>query len=191
MSAEEVFWNWFQEHEDELFNFERDQEKIFDRLITEMHKVHRSLAFEFSPKENDRREFVISADGIKEAFPKVQSLHASAPHLPRWKFIRFRPRRKPFDIRYRGVSVKAQSVLVQVEPVGQKMDITVFVPNYTKTAYEKYAPIAFLLLDQALGEYEVETRVGAIEIEPIYKAIPPNYSLEELPKLFDDLAVPQ
>lgn len=87
--------------------------------------------------------------------------------------------------------MKAQSVLVQVEPVGQKMDITVFVPNYTKTAYEKYAPIVFLLLDQALGEYEVETRVGAIEIEPIYKAIPPNYSLEELPKLFDDLAVPQ
>src|SRR5882724_4779444 len=75
-SAEADFWQWFQRNEADLFDFERDQEAIFDRLAAEMHKVHPSLTFEFGSKENGRREFVISADGIKDAFPKVESLYA-------------------------------------------------------------------------------------------------------------------
>ncbi len=99
-SAEADFWKWFQTNEAMLFDFDRDQEAVFDRLAGEMHKVHQSLTFEFGPKENGRREFVISVDGIKDAFPSVEALYAAAPTLERWQFIKFRPRREPFDIEY-------------------------------------------------------------------------------------------
>jgi hypothetical protein len=186
-TPEEVFWKWFQNNENALFDFEKDRERTFDRLGAEMHKLNRSLTFEFGPKEDGRREFVISADGIREAFPEVEALYALAPSLPRWKFIKFRPRRKPNDISYGGVAVKAASVSVSVEPNGHLADITVFIPGYTQAAHKTYAAIAFLCLDEALGEYDVETRVGQVNVDSVTKAPAQSYSLDAFPKAVDAL----
>lgn len=187
VTPEHQFWQWFQKNEMLLFNFEEDQERIFRQLIREMRKVNSNLTFEFGPKEEGRREFIISADGIKAAFPKVESLYEAAPPLPRWKFIKFRPRRAPSDINYAGTLVKAQSVLVEVEPGEGKVHLTVFIPGYTQSAYQAYATIAYLLLDQALGEYDVETYVGGIEIESASDTSPDACSLEALTERFDRL----
>jgi hypothetical protein len=186
-TPEEAFWKWFQKNDNSLFNFEKDRERTFDRLATEMHKLNPYLAFEFGPQQDGRREFVISADGIREAFPEVEALYKAAPSLPRWKFIKFRPRRKPNDISYGGVSVKALSVSVLVEQNGQMADITVFIPGYTQAAHKTYAAIAFLFLDHALGEYDVETRVGQVNVDSVSKAPAQSYSLEALPKAVDSL----
>ena len=187
-TPEKAFWKWFQNNENSLFDFEKDQERTFDQLGTEMHKLNPNLTFEFGPKEDGRREFVISADGIRGAFHEVEALYAAAPSLPRWKFIKFRPRRKPNDILYGGVSVKASSVSVMVKPNGEMVDITVFIPGYTQAAHKTYAAIAFLFLDEALGEYDVETRVGQVNIDSASKAPAQSYSLEALPKAVDALA---
>jgi hypothetical protein len=49
--------------------------------------------------------------------------------------------------------------------------------------------MTYLLLDQALGEYDVETRVGGIIVEAPSQSSPETISLEQLPKAFDDLFV--
>ena len=67
-------------------------------------------------------------------------------------------------------------------------DITVFIPGYTQAA-KTYAAIAFLFLDEALGEYDVETRVGQVNVDSISKAPTQSYSLEALPKAVDALFV--
>jgi hypothetical protein len=67
MNAQHRFWKWFIAHEAELFDFEADQERIFDTLARQLAQVHPNLTFEFGPK-TDHREFVISAGGIREAF---------------------------------------------------------------------------------------------------------------------------
>jgi hypothetical protein len=182
-SPETDFWKWFERNESALFDFERDQEKT---LASAMQKVHPQLAFEFGPKQGSRREFVISADGRRDAFPAVESLFRSAPKLPKWQFIKFRPRREPMDIGYGGVTVRADAVTVAIERDGSKAGITVFVPGYTKAAHETYMGVAFLFLDQALGEFDVETRVGFIEVlAPMPKS--DARPLRELPQAFDAL----
>jgi hypothetical protein len=55
--------------------------------------VRPELTFEFGPIA-EKREFVISAAGIKDAFPVV-ALARAAPPLARRHIIRFRPRRDP------------------------------------------------------------------------------------------------
>jgi hypothetical protein len=94
MTVREKFWNWFVKHEPELFNFdpvrEAERERLFDELACELRKVDPDLAFEFGP-QHTRREFVVSAAGIKRAFPAVVSLVAAAPTLERWWLIAFRP----------------------------------------------------------------------------------------------------
>ena len=97
-NREKAFWDWFQANDERLYNFERDQEPTFDLLQTELQKVDKNLTFEFGPVENGRREFIISAGGIREAFPKVESLYATAPVLSRWEVVKYRPRHEPMDI---------------------------------------------------------------------------------------------
>jgi hypothetical protein len=183
------FWKWFQCNEDTLFNFEKNRQQTFGKLSAEMHKLNPSLTFEFGPIEDGKREFVISGDGIKEAFPQVEALYAAAPSLPRWRFVRFRPRRKPMDVKYGGVSVRAESVTVQLIRSGQVADATVFMPNYSEADRKAFVGIAFLLLDSALGEYDVEMRVGQINVEGAPKAPAQTSSLQDLPKAFDALFV--
>lgn len=184
-TPEEDFWKWFRSNEDTLFNFEKNRERTFDKLAAQMHKLNPSLTFEFGPIEDGKREFVISADGIKEAFPEVEAVYGSAPSLPRWKFTKFRPRRKPMDVNYGGVSVPA--VTTQLSRNGQLVDVTVFIATYSESKRKEYTAIAFLLLDGALGEYDVEMRVGQIQIEAAPKPTARTCSLETLAKSFDAL----
>ena len=97
-TPEQAFWSWFEKNEKRLFTFETDRDRVFNELAGKLKQVHESVTFEFGPVEDGKREFVISADGIKDAFPAVEKLYALAPKLPRWKFIKFRPRRAAMDI---------------------------------------------------------------------------------------------
>jgi hypothetical protein len=73
-SKYQKFWKCFNANEDEVFNFEADQERVFDKLAAQLQRVHSSLTFEFSSVTDGMREFVISAGGLKEAFPEVVAL---------------------------------------------------------------------------------------------------------------------
>ncbi len=151
-SPEQRFWAWFQKNEDRLFTFERDQEKTSDALATEMRKVDKSLTFEFGPVSNGKREFVISADGIRKAFPKVTSLHTAAPVFDRWVVIPFRPRRAPMDIDYGGIRVKAATfrVLIGKADRSSVIPLMMLFPSFDSEYEKVYRGIAFLLLDGAL-----------------------------------------
>jgi hypothetical protein len=72
-----------------------------------------------------------------------------------------------------------------VKPDGAGVDITVFFPGYSETAERAYKAITFLLLDQALGEYDVEMHVAEIRVEPISQAPAQACSLGALPTVFD------
>ena len=185
-TPEQDFWKWFEKNETSLFDFEKDQKAVFDRLATAMHRVHPSLTFEFGPKDSDHREFVISADGIKDAFPKVISLHATAPKLPRWTFIRFRPRREPMDISYSGVSARAQDIQFSIVDDGNRAGITLFIPGHNTQNHKAMAGVGFLVLDQILGEFDVEMKVGFIEVVSPNSAPITKKPLQELAKAFDD-----
>ena len=184
-TPEQAFWKWFQDNDETLFDFEDNQERTFDRLARELHKVNPDLTFEFGPKKGGRRDFVISADGIRKAFHGVEALYAAAPSLPRWNIIKFRPRRPPNDISIGSLTVKASSVRVQMERSLGKVDLTLFIPGYSADARKSYLPIVYLLLDEALGEYDVETYVGEIDLGPNSEEPQNTYSLSELPKAFD------
>ncbi|WP_444844263.1 hypothetical protein [Duganella caerulea] len=186
-SPESDFWSWFQQNEGEIFDFENNQEIVFGKLAAQMQKINPSLTFEFGPKKDGIREFVISADGIKDAFPSVEKLYAAAPQLKKWRVIKFRPRREPFDIKYQGISVQAASVTVSVARDGAKVAITVLIPGYMESKRDSYTGIAYLILDQALGEYDVETRVGGIDVAAPSARYGQVHTLMDLPEAFDEL----
>lgn len=186
-SPEVRFWSWFEKNQYMLFHFERDQERVFERLAAAMKKVNPNLTFEFSMIRNGKREFVISADGIKEAFPAVELLYASAPELPRWTFIKFRPRRKPVTMEMRGLKIEPSDIEISIVVDREKAGLTVFMKGLDESRREPFEHIAYIILDHAIGEYDMETKVGFIRIRSFeQESQSARYSLEEFPLKFDE-----
>jgi len=182
------FWRWFEQNQDMVFHFERDQEAIFDRLQERLVALHPALAFEFSPIIDGRREFIISAGGYREGFPAVEALVATAPALPRWIVIGFRPRRHPImPVTLGGKTVSPDSVEATLLSNGQMLGVRLFFRGYVEEEREVWLQIGYLLLDEALGEYDVEAKLGLVEFMP-FELHPDaaRVSLPELPGWFDD-----
>lgn len=192
-AKEDVFWKWFEKNQDTLFNFEKDRERTFDRLGAAMSKVHQDLTFEFGPIRNDgTREFIISAAGIKTAFPAVESLFAAAPVMPKWKILKYRQRRLPIhDLEFGATKVKSSEVHYAIfkDSAPDKVGVMLFMEGYTeKDGNSEWRQIGYLFLDEALGEFDVETHVGAIAFfdckSQYFEHARP---LAELPSHFDEL----
>ena len=187
-SPEQEFWAWFARNEADLFEFEKDRQAAFDRVGAALRKVHPRLTFEFGPLEGGRRCFVISADGIREAFPSVQALHAAAPELPRWRFVKFRPRRRTIlNVAHGGHALDPEGIRFDLEPDRGKAGITAYVPDLRRENTGSFIAPLFLILDQALGEFDVEANVGFIHLLPAEAAPAGAVGIGELPEAFDQL----
>jgi hypothetical protein len=187
MTAQQTFWQWFSDHEGELFEFERNQEQIFDQLAARLRKVDPDLTFEFGPKR-EKREFVISAGGIKRAFPEVSALVAAAPSLRRWRVTAFRPRRPPPNVvEFRGKRVDPKDVQFSLLDNGKIAGIYLLIPGFREEDAD-LKQIGYLLLDDALGEYDVESKLGLIKmLAPEAHTSGDRHPFSELPRLFDQL----
>jgi hypothetical protein len=193
--AEPQFWEWFARNEAMLFDFEKDRERVFEELTRALQHVNPSLTFEFSSVDEDgTREFVISADGIRDAFPAVESLHACAPSLPRWRWVKFRPRREAMDLMVAGRKFSPADmryVLFHDEEPG-RVGILVFLDGYTEEDQQVFAQAGFLTLDFLLGEYDVETKLGAIGFEsPESEHYAHSHPLSGLVAHFDSIFAPE
>jgi hypothetical protein len=186
------FWKWFQASKDEIFQFDADKERVFDKLAARLQRVHRNLTFEFSSVTNGKREFIVSAGGIKSAFAEVTALVREAPTLQRWQVIAFRQRKDVPEIRYAGKTVHRDSVFFDYRGAGDQIDLTVFVQGLTSTAsaddVTAFKTIGYLLLDTTIGEFDVETKIAGIEfvddsLFPERRRMP----LRDLPKVIDNL----
>lgn len=185
----DLFWAWFISNQDRIYNFEQEQEKIFDELSAALAGVSKHLTFEIGPPSAGVRDFVISAGGIREAFPAVERLAAAAPGLPRWRVIKFRPRRTPIMvITYGGLTVDPRDVEFCLLTKEKLIGIEIFFKGYIEAERNRWAPIGYLMLDEALGEYDVETKLSLIKFvsfdEPGMGTRSP---LPELPPKFDAL----
>jgi len=77
---EKEFWNWFVANSEDYYDFKKDQERLFNILLNKLSEVNPDLSFQFSIDLKDgKREFIISANGIRESFPSVFKLIEKAP----------------------------------------------------------------------------------------------------------------
>lgn len=180
------FWKWFVSHEEELFHFEKNLEKTFDRLHSKLCQVDPDLSFEIGPDTEEGRDFVVSASGMKSAFPSVTALVGAAPKLSRWRVIGFRPRRDFLpEIELRGRMIDAREVQFSLTDEGREIGMFLFIPGYDDEDFT-WKEIGYLLLDLSLGEFDVETKLGPLKFVPPDAPVRgPRFPLAELPQLFD------
>lgn len=121
----------------------------------------------------------------------MEALHAAAPKLKNWTFLKFRQRRFPIhDVEFAGRTVKSADVHYALfkDQDPKKVGIMIFLDGYTEEEKGKvWGQIGYLFLDEALGEFDVETHVGAIAFfNRDSKYFEHARPLSELPSHFDE-----
>ena len=181
---EVTFWSWFESNSERIASFESNREAIFDQIAHQLSTIHADLTFEIGPSIDGRRDFVVSAGGIKSAFPAVESLVASAPKLSEWNVIAFRPRHDPIlPVKYGGVQIDPKDVRYWLGRHDEELAVVVFLPKFSGHDEVTMKTIGYLFLDQSLGEYDVEMELGPIDVRAIEDVDPSQV------KPFDQLAI--
>jgi hypothetical protein len=187
-SKEQQFWAWFAKEEELLFNHERDQNRAFGLLNAALNHIAPGVVFEFGPQLNGVRDFIISAGGIKAVFPAVEALAAAAPAMRRWNIIKFRPRRNPMmPLSLGGKFVDPEDVQFSLLSNGRELGLYLYFDDYTEAERAVWDQIGYQLLDEALGEYDVETKVGLIKFfSSQVQQEGRRYPVTRLPDIFDE-----
>lgn len=186
-----AFWQWYSDNIDRFNHLEDEQERLMDELSDQLHLIDENLTFEISSSESNRRELIISADGIKESFPSVVELVGAAPEIPGWTITAFRPRIDvtQFRLGLDGREFAAKEFYFGLQSEDQQIDLILYIPELTEDNHDDFVNICYLLLDMAIGEYDVTTKIRYIDHQPL----PPNPETEglkpltELPREFDDM----
>lgn len=188
-SREARFWRWFRDRENGLFAFDCEQDATLGALAKALDAVHPDLTYEIGPVMDGVRELVLSAGGIRKAFPAVVALADAAPPLPRWRVTKFRPRRPVIsDLNYGTLSLRSSQVAVAAERDGDRVALGVFIDGFSETKEHHYEQMAYLMLDEAIGEYDMETKVGGVEFFALHEARDASLRpLEELGAVVDRL----
>lgn len=182
------FWIWFEKNSQDYYRLrEENLNSLFNKLSKQLFKLNEDLAFEFSADLIEgKREFIISADGILSAFPDVIDLVENAPQLEGFKIIAFRQKSAVDDIstiEYEDISLGPDDVYFTYRKNGDTLDIVLYLRGYDSD-FEEWENAAFILLDTIIGEYDVATKIGSIDMLP-YKESPNLKSILELPSLID------
>jgi hypothetical protein len=185
-AADAAFWKWFVAHKDEVAAVKRADEPIADELAAQLRKIDKDVTFELAVATKDR-ELIVSAGGIRSAFPAVKRLVAAAPTIEGWTIIAFRPRKvADFTVELGdGTSLAPAALTFRALGAAKgKVGIAIYVEGANPVSQQTKTAV-YLLLDAALGELDVETRLGEIDIKPA-PAPAGARPFRELPKVVDE-----
>jgi hypothetical protein len=181
------FWSWFAANADEIGTITSGDNPLVEKLSDEVKRVHQDLVFEVGKAKDGTHEIIISADGIKAVIPHVETLVSTAPQIRGWRALAFRPRMEGVQLEFNGMRLSQESIYFTAEPSGDKLDLILYLDGLTQTNARQLMHACFLMLDAAIGEYDVMTRIDGIDFAPLIEADGKQRPLTELPRVVDKL----
>lgn len=187
------FWEWFVENEDFIFdNIEENGTEIATMIQSELVKVHKDLQFEIPfVIVNEKRDMIISADGVQRVFEEVVELHDAAPEFRLWNIIPFRPRTYQEDqtIEMEGITLSYDDIYFQYDLTDLPIDINVYIRGYDGSD-NRYIHAYFILLDTLVGEYDAVTLIGdTVPNQLIEEEIKDLIPIQKIRDLLDELSL--
>lgn len=189
-----ALWAWTKANLDDLRAVKTGSEPVTAGLAEQLERVDKRLAFELGVGK-DAFELIISADGNPAVFPVVKRLVAAAPPLKGVKVIAFRPRKGPgFQLEIAGTKVGFEDVLFTAAPdpkTPSLVAVTLYLKHLDEKNREAFLNAAFILLELALGEYDVATKLGQLELKALPEDAAGLRPLAELPAVVDGWKAPE
>jgi hypothetical protein len=165
------FWSWVQSPEGQkaisaLASRSPGSQRAVAKIGDALRKVHPQLVWGYYPNGGHFPGCLeISADGMKALIPVVQEVVNTAPQMDNLTVVAFRQPSAGFGLAFSNGSneVSIDSTLaVSRERSDGLYDFEVFVPVPAGTPQREVDQLGFMILDHALGEYAVMTKLGGI-----------------------------
>lgn len=110
----------------------------------------------------------ISSGGISELFPYVIRLSNELKLLTRWIVVPFRQRLQNaanLELRIGDIVICGKDIFFVSKDVGNRLDLVIFIKGVDNVDNSVINAV-FLVLDSVLGEYDVTSEIGKIEVKP-------------------------
>lgn len=193
--AARKFWEWFAANAAQVVS-EDDQvrEAAADQLSDAFHAAFPNLTWEVEVQEDDDLWFIISPDGVPDRIDEVVQVARNAPKISGWKIVPFRQRGSlNVSLQMHGRTLTYQDIWCQVETVGWQANIVLHVDGLTNENKSDMTGATFVLIDNALGEFDSMVRLGeldfrSLEGEPVRRK--DFFPLSDLPAYIDRLPDP-
>ncbi|MEM6263292.1 MAG: DUF695 domain-containing protein [Bacteroidota bacterium] len=187
------FWKWFKQNEAAFLNLGKgqvDASGALFHLVNRVEQVHPDLTCELGPvNETGKRELVISADGIRDAFVDAVQLAEAAPKMENWRIIALRPRGRQLEaLKLGNYLLDPEKIPFTYELKRNDLVITVYLDAVDRELpFQRLAVL--VLLDCLAGEYDAATKIGELKIEEKALLLPDAtpLNLDMLPFLIDEL----
>lgn len=182
------FWSWFTQNKSRFSNLELDRENLVPEIVDHLRQLSQNLTIEVEPPKSGIRVMAISADGIEKDFPLVKQVVAAAPSIEGWRIVAFRQpgKLKGMELKYLGITLDTDKMWIL--PIEDKdgFDLIIFFPNYTDDKRNLFINGTYVLLDNAIGEYNVVKGIRTLDFQKLppandRKGIVP---FTDLPKVF-------
>jgi hypothetical protein len=185
------FWIWFKRNElkfhNELSESFTSESNAGDQIGKALSLYKFGLYFEIGKHGGYKFELVISADGIPEYFPAVLSLISAKPRSDLFEFTAFRQRSPDCSLNIGGFSLNPESVFFQYSKSTTwqgRLDVVLF---FDRALMQKEFAIqaALLLIQACIGEYDMETMIGHVDIQDEGSGDGRELRMSTLPEIID------
>jgi len=180
-----IFWNWFQDNNQTIKNLIHETPKnqkhisfwINKNLSYYCNEIDFILVF---PKNNNKSELILTANGNPDYFNQVINLVDNAPQLKNWKFTAFiQPMERIDEIMmgfddpyiFHEMTLKASELTflpVEYHEVSHKLDIIVFLKNYSLYCDTKILQQAiFIIMQDIVGEKFLHQNINFVQLAQV------------------------
>ena len=212
MEKIEKFWQWFQDHNEQLIALgdlvDKEREELLKALQYQLIKYCDGLTYEMGDPTADGRTLTFTAEGDTDLFRYVVELVDAAPDLDWWQFVAFKqPMGVDLKVRFDKMLFETKKMYFQQleceeEPemlglriavdrseVGsrksEKTDSNLQPP--TSDLEEDFQVGVYVTLEALMGEFDCATLIGYMETVPVpeepFKA--GFQPLDDLPKFVE------
>jgi hypothetical protein len=193
--SEPIFWEWLANNTAKVKSDDDEKrERITDDLSDTFHKAFHDLTWEIEVQEDDDWWFIISADGVPDRIDQVIQAVRNAPKITGWKIVAFRQRGSlDVSIQMHGRRLTYEDIWCKVEEVGWQANVVFHIAGLTKKTRDDLIGATFVLLDNAVGEFDSMVRLGEIDFQPLEKSPSKQeryFPLSDLPAYLDTLPDP-
>lgn len=172
MQSQREFWKWFEANADRFKEIEvEEREALLDELLENLHNYCPDLWFETGRADDGISELIISAEGNVDHFSAVRTLIATAPDVPNWRFIAFKPATGlEFSTSYAGLTFDPSTAWFL--PLRSNSDPTrrgarIGYAHFESTRSDEFLTGTFIMLESVIGELSLAERLHHVEVGPL------------------------
>jgi hypothetical protein len=163
LTKEERFWEYFQRNKksfEEFINSDLSNHTAYNKLTDEIHKYSDLIFPEITQNKDGKFVLIITPDGKPSGIPDTEKLYNSKPVIENWIVVKFRQPKNELKVKYDGLEYPSSDIEIIPEFVveEEKIDIRVYIKNMNLDK-EKYQTMAWLYLDNILGEYNSISKI--------------------------------